>query len=123
MELLASNWTCEVERGPGCLFIRLHAPEDARDNPSLADDIWSQLSKHFVYRLVLDMEDVPALRSQLIGQLLSLRERLKEHDGMLRLCGLSDNCERMLRKTNLDERLSFYQSREDAVMGRPAQPR
>jgi anti-anti-sigma factor len=123
MELLASNWTCEVERGPGCLFIRLHAPADARDNPRLAEDIWEQLSKHLMYRLVLDMEDVPTLRSQLIGQLLSLREKITGHEGMLRLCGLSEQCQRTLRKTNLDEWLSFYPTREDAVMGRPAQPR
>lgn len=123
MELLTSNWRCDVERGPGCLFIRLHAPSDTPENPTLAEDIWEQLSKHFTYRVVLDMENVPTLRSQLIGQLLSLREMLKGHDGMLRLCGLSANCQRILRKTNLDERLSFYPSREDALLGRPAQPR
>jgi len=123
MELLASNWSCDVERGPGCLFIRLHAPADTPENPTLAEDVWEQLSKHLIYRLVLDMEDVPTLRSQLIGQLLTLREKIHEHDGMLRLCGLSQNCQRILKKTNLDERLSFYPSREEAVMGRPAQPR
>lgn len=123
MEQLASDWTCDVERGPDCLFIRLHAPDGAGDNPHLAKEIWERLQNHFVYRLVLDMQDVPVLRSELIGQLLSLRAKIQGHDGMLRLCGLSKNCQRVLKKTNLDERLSYYSNREEAVMGRGPSPR
>ena len=117
MERLASDWSCDVERGPDCLYIRLHAPHSKGDSPNLAADLWERMQNHFVYRLVLDMEDVPMLRSQLIGQLLSLREKIRDHDGMLRLCGLTDQCQKVLKKTNLDERLSYYPNREAAVMG------
>lgn len=123
VETLESNWTCDVLRGPDCLIIRLHVPRDAGDNPHLAQEIWQRMQNHFVYRLVLDLQDVPTLRSQMIGQLLCLREKILDHDGMLRLCGLSDTCRRTLKKTNLDERLAYYSSQADAVMGRGPLPR
>jgi anti-anti-sigma regulatory factor len=113
----------EVERGPDWLLVRLSSPL-ARETP-LADELWALLEQHFTYRLVLEMHEVRSLNSYLVGQLIRLCQRLEEHDGVLRVCGLSpDNCQ-VLRASSLDEQLRPYRDRREAVMGcqRPRQPR
>ncbi|OHB75005.1 MAG: hypothetical protein A2W31_18525 [Planctomycetes bacterium RBG_16_64_10] len=86
----------------------------------VADEIWSILSKHFVYRLVLEMQDVDRLPIPLIEQLVMLKERIQEHGGMLRLCGLSDTCQKAIHAYRLPDGLPFYQDRTDAVVGHHA---
>ena len=43
-----------VDRGPDWLFVRLH--DDSQPSDNLADRLWQLMEKHFVYRLVLEME-------------------------------------------------------------------
>jgi anti-anti-sigma factor len=125
MQELASGWTIETERGPDCLFIRLHGPQtletDARD---LVEPLWSHLEQHFTYRLVLELNDVTILRSNILGALVQLQKRITEHGGLMRICGLSKQGQEILRATQLDTCLAQYRSREEAVMGyRPGRPK
>jgi anti-anti-sigma factor len=124
MLALAPGWEMEVDRGPGCLLVKLKGPDrDASDTPPLADELWSLLQRHFVYRLVLEFDEVELLHSYLLGQLVLLDKRIREHDGMLRLCGLSSFNQRVLRVHGLDARLPTYGDVEEALMGRTHKPR
>ncbi len=125
--MLTSTCGCvsDVERGPDWLLVRLRNLDLTAPNaPSLADHLWSLLQQHFTYRLVLELDDVQ-VNSHMIGQLLQLYRRIEEHDGVLRLCGLSPGSRQVLHAAHLDDRLLPYEDRQEAVLGRPhmARPR
>ena len=104
-----------VGRGPGWLFVRIRPDVHRLDH--LADQLWTLLNKHFIYRLVLEMDEVELLSSQLIGQLVMLQKRVMQHDGALRLCGLTAQCAAALHLCRLDQALPSFECREDAVHG------
>ena len=126
MLAVASGCELDVERGPDWLFVRAHNLDLAEsDAPPLAERVWCLLEQHFTHRLVLELDDAGALSSSLIGQLIQLYRRIEEHDGVMRLCGLSPNNRQVLRACRLDERLPPYSERREAVMCSPGprQPR
>ena len=124
MLALAPGWEIDVDRGPGWLFVRLKSPErDASDTPALADEVWSLLERHFISRVVLELDGIGLLHSYLLGQLVLLDKRIREHDGMMRLCGLSSFNQRVLRLHGLDLRFPTYGDLEEAVMGCSHKPR
>jgi anti-anti-sigma regulatory factor len=125
--MLTSPCGCvlDVDRGPDWLLVRLRNLDlMTPDASSLADQLWNLLQQHFTYRLVLELDDVQ-VNSQMIGQLLQLYRRIEEHDGVLRLCGLSSGSQQVLHAAHLDDRLRPYGDRQEAVLGRPhmARPR
>jgi len=103
-----------VDRGPDWLFVRLH-PGEQQDH--LADELWALLSQHFIYRIVLEMDEVKFFPSLLMGQLVMLQKRVLQHDGALRLCGLSPQCKDALHLCRLDHALPNFECRTDAVYG------
>jgi anti-anti-sigma factor len=118
MPAIAAECELDVERGPGWLLVRVRNPDLAEvDGPPLADRLWRLLLQHFTYRLVLEMDAVEMLNSYLIGQLAELYRRIEEHDGVLRLCGLSPYNRQVLHSCRLDDRLPPYGDRQEAVMG------
>jgi anti-anti-sigma factor len=125
MLVLAPEWTMDVERGPEWLFVRIHGPDDGEaEGADLANQIWGVLEQQFTYRLVLELDDVPVLRSCLLGQLVTLHKRIHSHGGILRLSGLSDEHIESLAACRLDHTFSRYATRTDAVMNHmPAKPR
>lgn len=118
MPAIATGWELKVDRGPGWLLVKAKGPgPDAPETTVLADQLWSILERHLVYRLVLDLDQIELLNSALIGQLLVLYRRIHEHDGMLRLCGLSPFNQKVLRVHGLIDRFGAYANPQDAVMG------
>jgi len=121
MTILAATWKLDVQRGPDWLLVKVGRWEDeSPDMPPLAEPLWAILEQHFIYRLVLEMDEMPALTGELLDQLLVLKERVLEHDGVLRLCGLSPRNQRALRSRGLDRRFPCYRDVEEAVMGSSA---
>lgn len=104
-----------VDRGPDWLFVKIRPDEQRLDE--VAEQLWALLEKHFIYRLVLEMDEVDFLPSLLMGQLLMLHKRVLQHDGALRLCGLSPSCSKALHFCRLDRALPSFETREDAVRG------
>jgi anti-anti-sigma regulatory factor len=114
----------EVERGPDWLFVKLgnRAAADS-DTPSLADELWSILDRHFVYRLVLQLDGVRALNRDLLRELVLLYRRIRRHGGMMRLCGLRAQHRKMLEDSGLMRRFPAYDDLQEAVMGDFRKPR
>src|SRR3954449_4187999 len=78
-----------VDRGPNWLFVKLRTRKALpREVPQFAEKLWSISSRHFIYRLVLELEDLEELPSGMMGQLVMLQERLAQCGGALRICGL-----------------------------------
>jgi anti-anti-sigma factor len=122
---LASDWTIELERGPDWLFVRLRSPRQGDTHEvNLAETVWDKMEQSFTSRVVLEMDEVRLLRSWMIGELVKLHKRVCAAGGMMRLCGLSDSNQDVLRLCRLEDRFPQYRTRTDAVMGhRPPQPR
>jgi hypothetical protein len=107
-----------VDRGPNWLFVRLRPNRRfAEDVPQVADELWSIASRHFIYRIVLELEELDRMPPALVEQLVILQERLLQCDGSLRICGLSDECVAKLRGSQLDVALPNYATRQEAVLG------
>jgi hypothetical protein len=113
----AQIWGLRVERGPDCLIVRLHAAtSSSQDGQRLADTIWAILDRHFIYRIILELDQVEVLSDHLLGELVALSHRLRSRGGMLRLCGLSPPNRRKLREACDDGRLPAYASRREATI-------
>ena len=92
---VAPGWTIDMERGPDWLYVRLHVDRSCwSEVTGLAESIWSLLRQQFTHRLVLELDELTCLPSSLMGELVRLYKRIQAHDGLMRLCGLS--------QTNLD---------------------
>jgi anti-anti-sigma factor len=118
--MLAAASACElnVERGPGWLLVKIESLEgDGSNPPLLAERLWSLAQQHFTYRIVLDLGRVRVLNSCLIGQLILIYKRIRDHEGVLRLCGLSPYNQHILHTCSLDDRFQAYDSREEAMVG------
>ena len=88
-----------------------------RRRPISPSSLWQLLEQHFTYRLMLELDQIVLLNSTLIGQLIQLHKRIREHDGVLRLCGLSSHNRSVLHTCALDDRFRSYDSRVEAIMG------
>jgi anti-anti-sigma factor len=126
--MLATVADCQfdVERGPDWLLVKVPKLDaDPAAPRQLAERLWDLLQQHFTYRLVLELDQIAVLSSTLIAQLIQLSTRIREHDGVLRLCGLSPYNRHVLHTCALEDRFPAYDSREEAVMGscHPRQPR
>jgi anti-anti-sigma factor len=122
---VAPEWSLDIDRGPDWLFIRLRPPHGGDTGEiALAETIWEKLEQSFCHRVVLELNDVDFLRSWFVGELVKLHKRLTSQGGMMRLCGLSQPNENVLRICRLADRFPAYRNRTEAVMGhRPPQPR
>jgi len=119
MAEVCADWDVAVERGPDWLFVRLHP--GSFEPERVGEKVWNLADRHFIYRIVLEMEDLDILPSWLIGQLVVLQKRLLQRGGAMRLCGLNEGCSQSLHFCRLDQALPTYDCREDAVKGRRSQ--
>jgi anti-anti-sigma regulatory factor len=108
-----------VDRGPNWLFVKLRPNEVCTEEipPKVADELWSISTRHFIYRLVLEMEEFDSLPRGLLGQLVMLQERLAQCGGALRICGLTPECAEAFHECHLDSALPNHASRVEAVLG------
>lgn len=119
----APGWMADVERGPDWLFVRLAGEAQQSPEGELADGLWDVLRRHFAHRMVVQLDDIPQVSSRVLGQLANLSQRIEQHGGMLRLCGLSNAAREALRTAKLDRVLPCYENRTAAVMGIRPKPR
>ncbi|MCH2118736.1 MAG: hypothetical protein MK161_13650 [Pirellulales bacterium] len=120
MKSVTEGLDLDVDRGPNWLFVKLQPSRRAvPESPHVADEVWSISKRHFVYRLVLDLEQLESFPEGMMGQIALLQERLVRQGGALRLCGLSPACEAVVQECQLDKALPNHASREDAVLGEP----
>jgi len=108
----------DVDRGPNWLFVKLRPRgKFAKELPELADRLMAIASRHFIYRVVLELEELRSMPAGLIEQLKELQQRLAECGGALRLCGLSIDCARTLQESDMESALPNHETRQAAVLG------
>ena len=79
----------------------------------------SALDQHFIYRVVLELEESVLPCEQLIEELRLLEEWIEDHHGVLRLCGLPARYTKSFLRSQVTQRFPLYQDREEAVWGGP----
>ncbi len=110
-----------VDRGPNWLFVKLRSSGQMMGRaPQIADGLWSIATRHFVYRVVLELDELESLPPGMMAQLVLLRERLTQCGGALKICGLSEECREILHECHLESSLPHYSTRTAAVMGNGA---
>jgi hypothetical protein len=115
---LVDGLKLSVDRGPNWLFVKLRPSRNWKQVlPHIADELWSVASRHFIYRLVLEFEELKSLPPGMTDELVLLHDRLLESDGALRICGLSTQCAEALCKHGLDAALPNHESGEAAIHG------
>ncbi len=116
----------DIERGPNWLFVRVQKcrPGDP-EVLSLAQRVSSALDQHFIYRVVLELEEAVLPCDRLIEELRVLDQWIQDHHGVLRLCGLPSQYTTRFQRSHITTRFPLYHDREEAVWGgpRPGQPR
>ena len=113
--------TCRVvDRGPNWLFVRFdrRSPAGDRQQQDLAAQLLEISEQHFVYRIVLEMEQVESIDREALEGLDTLRERLAKHGGALRFCGLRDGVARAINDALRGEPCN-HATRHGAVVGDP----
>jgi hypothetical protein len=116
MTPLAAGAYCRVDRGPNWLFVKASRELIAETEPrDLCDDLWSIAERHFVYRIVLEMEEAEDLPEEMSAELSEFEQRLADHGGALRICGLNDQCQQTLAGSHLGSSLKNHSSRLAAV--------
>jgi hypothetical protein len=118
MVSIAGGYELDVDRGPNWLFVKVQpTAKPTKQASQIADEIWSISSRHFIYRLVLELDQFDTVPEDLIDQILTLQERLAERGGSLKLCGVSPECEGQIHERHLEESLRIHESRVHAVLG------
>jgi hypothetical protein len=99
--------------------------EGTSGNLGLADRIWSLLQQHFTNRLVLDLSGIEVLDGYLPDELLRLEKLISDANGVIRICGLSEDNQEISWQRLGGNRLPVYRTPADAVFcsWRPPQPR
>ncbi|MCO6043487.1 hypothetical protein NG895_06170 [Aeoliella sp. ICT_H6.2] len=119
-----SGFQIDVSRGPNWVFLRLSPGESGTtvNEQQLSDDLWNVVSRHLVYRVVLEFgPQFKSLTPMVIAQLDAFRTRLESHDGALRVCGLNkksaDTLASYCAESKLRSRLTSHSSVACAVFG------
>ena len=92
------SWNLTLEPGPVCLLVRFYghiAPQ--RGDLPLAEYLWNIMRRQGTERVVLDFSGVERLSGYVVRQLIALGAQIREYDGMMRICGISEYDQRMLR--------------------------
>lgn len=111
-----SDFRLEVDRGPNWLFVRVEPTSTDCELKTLADELWEVAARHFIYRLVVELDAVDQLPQTVVEQLLKLRDRLEAAGGAMRICGLSAPCADSIEHYKLPGSLPNHTSRVSAVL-------
>ena len=97
MDLVLENRTA----GPWTV-VRVAGELDLHTSPQLRDHVLSMIGDRDGVRLALDLTDVGFLDSSSLGMLVTLLKRIREHDGDLRLVGVTGSPMKVFTLTGLD---------------------
>ncbi len=114
--MLAMTAGCEleVERGPDWLLVSVRSFEPGS---AFADQLLELAENHFIYRIVLELHHLDILDDDTIEALVHLNRHIHEHEGVLRICGLSVRDRRALEQQGLADLCLAYDTRDEAIEG------
>ena len=82
---------------------------------SASNKIKEFIDKNQPKKLVFDFDGVKFFSSQVLGLLLDIRAKLKNHNGEVVISGINPQLHRVFKITNLDKVFKFFPDRESAI--------
>ena len=74
----------------------------------MGEALYALAANHPKLKLVLDFSNVKVLSSQMLGVLITLKDRTQKNKGGLALCGLRPELKKVFTITSLDKMFSFF---------------
>ncbi len=107
----------QVERLDDVMVVHFH---DSKITGELAisglgDELYAVVDRPDCQKLVLDFSNVDFLSSAMLGKLVTINRKMKEKDGILRLCGVCPNIRLIFKYTALDTIFDIRDTQSDAV--------
>ena len=81
----------------------------------LGNELYTIVGRPDCQKLVLDFSNVEFLSSAMLGKLVSIKRKMNEKDGILRLCGVCPTIRLVFKFTHLDTIFDIRESQSDAV--------
>jgi anti-sigma B factor antagonist len=82
---------------------------------SLGKELYAVADRPDCRKLIVDFSDVEFLSSAMLGKLISLKKRMTEKDGVLRLCAMCENIRLIFKLTCTDQILDVRETEADAL--------
>jgi anti-anti-sigma factor len=108
----------EMERAGPTLVVTVRSDLRECNYPEIeagADEILQMLDRRIVRNVVMDFHDTDYYGSTALGIFVKVWKRVKEHDGHMVLCGLSEHEKEILKVTHLHGLWLICPSREEAL--------
>ena len=81
----------------------------------IGDQLGALVAQTAQPKIVLDFAKVAHMSSSALGMLITLRKRIAEKSGELRLCGIQPAILEVFAITRLNEIFAIYQTRQEAL--------
>lgn len=81
------------------------------------DDKLTSLINDGANRIILDFSEVPFVASTGLRVLLKTAQRLKDENGLLRICGVNETVMEVFKMTSFDTILAIFDTKEEAMDG------
>ncbi len=88
---------------------------DAYHIDQVGKELTVLVQKQQIRRLIVDLSTAKMISSKALSVFLNLHHMLKEHDGLIALCGIDPMLYRVFKVTRLQDVFTFYPSAEAAV--------
>jgi anti-sigma B factor antagonist len=84
-------------------------------SPLLRQTAEERIDRRQVVDFVVDLEKCPFIDSEGLEALLWIKRRAEDLFGQMKLCGLDDNCKKILEITRLAQRFECHDTLESAL--------
>ena len=81
----------------------------------VGDELTTLIETHWRHKLVLNFKDVDYLSSSALGKLITLRRKVKEVDGRLKLCNISPETFQVFVVSRLDTFFDIHHDEQAAL--------
>ena len=114
---MSTGINIQIEDDQGVSIFRLEGRMDATSAPLLEKKLKKQISSLGKTKLVLDFAKVDYLSSAGMRLLLSTTKKLKEGDGALHLCSVSEEVMEIIKMAGFERIIRIFPTEQEALQG------
>jgi len=110
-----ADWDIAVDRGPDWLFLRLERGGPHGAECPLADRLMQIIRVNHAHRVVVEFDGIDPLDDAILDAIAVVGSQVRDHGGLIRVCGLSAGGVRRLESSDQAGDLPHFESRSAAV--------
>ena len=113
---MASEWYAVVDDGKArVITLSVPVQVDSADFDKLHERVLEQITSAPAHRWVIDLSSLSYMGSSVLGLLVNIRERVRQADGKLALCGLNARLQQVFRTCSLERLFVIRAGRAEAI--------